>query len=214
MSVKVINNLMDAYDVYNKAFFDNKLTDCIITLGKKANAFGVYMPNRWIEKNPKKTINPLVENVDIAPEIRMVPTTFKNRTTKEILSTLAHEQVHHWRATLCEKPKRKRGHDKYWAQKMEEIGLMPYNIKNPEKKTGYQCSHNIIPGGLFDQITNELITNGLEIKYYFNDKSTKKYKPRIKKVKYICNDCETEIFGTMGLSIQCNECETNFEEAA
>jgi predicted SprT family Zn-dependent metalloprotease len=202
MSVQVINTLTDAYNKFNEKFFENKLTPCVITLGKRAGALGVYMPHKWTEK----------ETQDRVPEIRMVSKTFKDRSTEQILSTLLHEQTHHWRATICDKKKTIRHHDKHWASKMKELGLKPYNVKNPEKETGYACSHNIVEGGPFDKLCKEMIEQGAAIKYFSDESSVKSRGPRAKKSKYVCPICETVIKGAPGLNIHCNDCDVNFKE--
>ena len=203
MSIQVINTLTDVYNLFNVEFFDNKLTSCVITLGKKSKAYGVYMPNRWVDK---------YESLNKLPEIKLVSNTFKDRSTKEILSTLLHEQVHHWRSTLCDKKKTNRAHDKWWAKKMNEVGLKPYNVKDPLKETGTHCSHKIIEGGLFDIFVSNLIDNGIDIKYYFEEKPKRPYTFKRKKVTYTCS-CGNSIKSFAGLNIKCCDCDTNFVES-
>lgn len=216
MSLEVIKQLTEAYEVFNEKLFNKELPPCVVTLGKKAGALGVFMPSRWRMKSEFGTETDsklLVETAEDAPELRMVPSYFKSRSTKEILSTLLHEMVHWWRASLCEKKKTKRHHDKHWAAKMEELGLMPYNINNPEKKTGHKCSHTIMEGGIFNDVATSLIEKGLEIRYYFAERSSSTVRQYTKKIKYTCPVCESVVRGVPGLSIKCVECDQDFEEA-
>lgn len=197
MSVEIINTLTKVYDTFNQEMFDGKLPPCVITLGKKAKALGVYKPASFASKEEGQALV-------VIPEIMLIPSTFKERSTIEIFSTVLHEQAHHWRDKVSTEKQTKRHHDAVWAKKMVELGLKPYNIKNPAKMTGRNCTHTIIEGGVFETIAKRLIEEGNEIKY-FSLQKPKKTKKRVKTVKYVCPHCGIEARGIEGLNILCQE---------
>src|SRR5450756_2278696 len=78
-------------------------------------AFGFFSGERFVNTtNPK----------EITDEIALNPAHFATRKPDEVLATLAHEMVHLWQHHFGKQP-RKGYHDKQWAAKMFDIGLIP-----------------------------------------------------------------------------------------
>jgi hypothetical protein len=70
--------------------------------------------------------------------------------------------AHLWQED-CGHPSRIGYHNKEWAWKMEEIGLIPSHNGEPGgKKTGQNMMHYINPEGLFIKTFNRLTTETLE----------------------------------------------------
>jgi len=81
----------------------------------------------------------------------------------EVLQTLVHEMVHAWQFHFG-KPGRRGYHNKEWADKMEAIGLMPSSTGKPGgARTGEKMADYAIPGGLFMQATDKLLTQDFKI---------------------------------------------------
>jgi predicted SprT family Zn-dependent metalloprotease len=88
----------------------------LITIQRHKGSKGYFSPNKFAHR--RRT------------EIALNPVTFRERTDREIASTLAHEMVHLWQEQFG-KPSRNGYHNKQFANKMEEIGLKPSDTGKP-----------------------------------------------------------------------------------
>jgi predicted SprT family Zn-dependent metalloprotease len=66
--------------------FESALPNCLITFQRKRGARGYFCFSRFGERSGDKVID----------EISLNPATFKERTDREIISTLVHEMAHQW----------------------------------------------------------------------------------------------------------------------
>lgn len=149
------NELQIAYDFFNEKLFDNILPPCLITLQREKRTLGYYSWNRFV--------NAQGEQID---ELAMNPSYFGVRTISETLSTLCHEQVHTYQFHFGT-PSRNGYHNKEWANKMEEIGLMPSNTgRIGGKRTGQQMTHYIMSGGKFEKACKKLLTKKFKLSWY------------------------------------------------
>lgn len=147
--------LNQAFDFFNKKLFGGELPKCLITIQRKNNAFGFF--------SSKKFVNSSGEKID---EIAMNPSYFGVRPIAETLSTLVHEQCHQWQYCFGQ-PTRGRYHNKEWADKMEEIGLVPSSTGlKGGKRVGQQVSHYIKEGGAFEQACAELLSTEFTLSWY------------------------------------------------
>lgn len=137
-----------AYDHFNRQLFMNKLPKVIFTTQRSGlGIMGYFSWDRW------KSIDGSVVH-----EISINPTYIARSCLMEVLSTLAHEQAHCWQQCFG-KPGRGGYHNKEWAFKMAEIGLMPSNTSEPGGDiVGEQMSHYIIRNGPFFKAYQELIS--------------------------------------------------------
>lgn len=209
------SSLENLYYYYNLVIFDSCLPDCLVNLSRRANSHGFFAPERWKGNNTESVVH----------EISLNPDTM-SRPDKAWHSTLVHEMVHMWQQTHGTPPRRCY-HDKEWADKMEEIGLMPTSTGQPGgKRTGQRVTHYVIEGGPFDQafekITDEQLAS-LKLPYIPNvppvlpvdipgiegtggggsSISVKVSRSGVKSV-YTC-DC-AKVWGRPGLNIQCSSC--------
>ena len=140
-----------AYGYLDTHLFDGKLADCcLITLQRHNGTYGFFVGDRFGRTDGQRAgeiaINP--QHLDRRPE--------------HILSTLAHEMVHSWQHHFG-KPGRGGYHNKQWADKMEEIGLIPSDTgKAGGKRTGDRMSHYIKPGGRFASVVEQLLATGFD----------------------------------------------------
>jgi hypothetical protein len=159
MKVPIYEELQDAFDFYNKELFNTELSLCIIILSRKENSFGYFSPKMFVD--PENKIN--YKHV-----IAMNFEFFGIRELDFTLSTLVHEMAH---AYTFEKGVYGRGnyHNKWWAKKMWEIGLMPTDTgEEGGKETGQTVTHKIIRGGAFDKVTERLIAQGFKLPFVKN----------------------------------------------
>jgi len=186
--------LQDAYDHFNKEIFGNELPQCLITLSAEMRrAYGYYRHHPF--KGTKK-------KDQVVDEIALNPFTFAGRTDREIFSTLVHEMVHLWQHHFGEL-ETKTAHDKEWAAKMEEIGLMPSSTGAPGgKRTGRRVSHYIIEDGQFDLA---------EVKFLgvieWRGAPIEREKKGSKRTKYTCPMCDLNAYGKPGIYIKCGDCD-------
>lgn len=218
--------LDDLYKFYNESIFNGELAECIVNMSRHGGAYGFFAANRWRSNQADKGV---VHEISINPD-------YMNRTDKEWHSTLVHEMCHLWQEDHG-KPSRSGYHNKEWAKKMIEVGLMPSDTGEPEgKMTGQSVTHYVIEGGTFDRVFNTLKTEDLEalrLKYR-PTVAALSFKPGARseeegeegkegeggedqkkgrqgvKVKYTC-PCGNNVWGKPDLRLRCNECEGDFE---
>lgn len=224
VTVSQFQTLSDLFDFYNAEIFNNQLPDCLVNLSRHKGAHGFYAPECW--KSAEKEI---VHEISVNPDTMYRPDV-------QWHSTLVHEMVHHWQQVFGN-PSRTGYHNKEWANKMEQVGLMPSTTgKAGGKKTGQSVTHYVIEGGSFDRAFSMLsieAKKSLKLKYLPNlqltvtkglagaedEESTsgegegeEKVKKAGKKFKYSCS-CGNNVWGKSGLNINCQECESEFIQA-
>jgi hypothetical protein len=114
-TTQTYTSLTTAYDFFTRELFAGGLPPCLITMQRHKGAFGYFSGERFAS---------VVDPKEITDEIALNPFHFATRKSEEVLSTLAHEMVHLWQHHFGERP-RKGYHDRQWASKMREIGLIP-----------------------------------------------------------------------------------------
>src|SRR3989442_11707544 len=140
--------LTTAYDFFNRELFGSSLPPCLLTIQRHKGAFGFFSGERFANTtNPK----------EITDEIALNPVHFATRKPDEVLATLTHEMVHLWQHHYG-KPPRKGYHDRQWAAKMHEIGLIPSASGEPgAKETGQKMTHLIEENGRFANAVTKLL---------------------------------------------------------
>lgn len=146
--------LQHAYDSYNGELFDGALPSCMITFQRQKRTFGYFSKDRFGRLDGRKT-----------DEIALNPEYFAVVPMVEVLQTLVHEMAHLWQEHFG-KPSRSCYHNIQWADKMEDIGLMPSHNSQPGgKRIGQSMGDYMIAGGKFDQATKRLLASGFAISW-------------------------------------------------
>lgn len=193
------SEMQRAYDFFNKELFKGELPHCIITMVQGKKFKGYFCSERF------RSINK-----DTTSEIAMNPDYLISRPIEQSLSTLGHEMVHLWQYAFG-KPSKRAYHNIEWANKMEEIGLMPTDTGLPGgHKTGEKVTHFIIEGGDFEKAVKKLIGTGFKITWGSNPQPTVK-KNKSNRIKYVCPECEAAAWGKPDLMINCGVCELEME---
>lgn len=213
--------LNNAYKYFNSVLFQGELAGCILNFSRKKNTHGFMAPERWRR---------VEESNQYIHEISLTPTTLY-REAIEIFSTLVHEMTHLWQWDFGS-PSRNGYHNREWAAKMEEVGLIPSDTGKPGgKKTGQHMTHYIEEGGRYEQAFHNMpkefilpftTLEGDMMRSLLSGNpgtdpdgaSSKKAKLRTsgrKKTKYTCPGCKINIWGKPGLKIRCEECEESLE---
>lgn len=205
-----------AYGIFNARFFNGELPDLLITYQRKAGSCGYYSPGRFERRDGSGRV----------PELALNPAVFRHQSDMEILQTLGHEMCHHWQF-CCGNPSRTGYHNTEWANKMESIGLMPSDTGQPGgRKVGQRMADYVIPGGLFEQVCQNLLASGFRFNFQSiegpepapiptgtgeaegeeGSGQPKPSKPKAKsKIKYAC-PCGQNAWGKPGLVILCGKC--------
>jgi predicted SprT family Zn-dependent metalloprotease len=186
-----------AFDYFNSMLFQNTLPDALITMQRSNHTRGYFSSERFSHRR---------RGDEVVDEIAMNPRAFDGRTDGDIISTLVHEMTHLWQHHHG-KPGRGRYHNKQWAAKMIEIGLMPSHSGKPGgKQTGQQMTHYIVEGGSYDTHWKTLAASGFKLDY--QDRFAMQPTDRNKfKVRYTCPSCSIHVWGRPDLRIACCDCE-------
>jgi SprT-like family len=189
--------LTEAYDFFNESLFASRLPRCLITMQRKQGSYGYFAGGRFGTR----------DGAEITDEIALNPAHFRERTTEESLSTLAHEMCHLEQHHFG-KPSRTGYHNKEWARMMKAVGLHPSNTgKEGGKETGQRVTHYIAPGGPFDRACSELVKQGYAVRYIdlWGDPDKRK-KKAASKTKYTCPDCGLNAWGKPDIYLVCGDC--------
>ena len=214
LTEKAYRDLIDAMGFFNERLFGGQLSDCILSFGRLSHVLGYFCPDRFENQDG-----------DLAHEISLNPAYLKTQGDREALSTLVHEMVHLWRhdhgPLNARGGKGARGyHDKVWAAKMIEVGLMPKSLSEPGKMTGYRVSHQIIAGGQFDLDCSELLAGGFRINWHDRpllpqpedapeageEPAPAKPKKKKDRVKFTCGECGLNAWAKPSAQLVCGPC--------
>jgi predicted SprT family Zn-dependent metalloprotease len=141
-----------AYAHFNKTLFGGMLPYSLIVLQRQPKMMGYVSHSRWINASKETT-----------DELAINPEYFLGFPLIEIMQTLVHEQCHIWQNHFGN-PGRRGYHNKEWADKMQDVGLMPSHTGAPGgNKTGEKMNDYVILGGRFQQEFEALITSGFQL---------------------------------------------------
>ena len=213
---KQFTAINEAYKYFNKTLFKNRLPGCILNFSRLKSSHGFMAPERW------KHIGDKTFGIH---EISLTPTTLY-RTPIEIFSTLVHEMAHLWQWEFGE-PSRSGYHNKEWAAKMKEIGLIPsHNGKPGGDQTGQSMTHYLDPDGRYKAVFMKMpkkyilpftsldaeimksLIEGKSNKPEADDEEKRQTKlnrlrpPSPNKTKYSCPGCQVNVWGRPGLRMQ------------
>jgi predicted SprT family Zn-dependent metalloprotease len=206
------NTLEDLFTYYNAALFESQLPYCLINLSRHRYAMGYFISENWKSNDGQPN-----------HEISINPDTM-HRGDEDWHSTLVHEMCHLWQAEFG-KPSDYNYHNKQWANKMFEIGLMPSKTGEPGGAiTGRGMSHYILNTGLFIRAFQAINLNDLKNLRLPFTTNVAKLQPSAEdqteveslsksgvKIKYSCN-CGTNVWGKSGLQLRCLTCNSNYTE--
>lgn len=144
------------------------------------------------------------DETQIIDEIALNPKHFKERTTKESLSTLVHQMVHQ-RQYISGIPSPNGYHNKQRASMMKGVGLYPSSTgEQGGRETGRHVSHYIVPGGPFDLVCDYLLRTGYELVYVERGGDEKQRKAKTaSKTKYACLSCNLNAWAKPDVLIDC-----------
>jgi predicted SprT family Zn-dependent metalloprotease len=202
-TTQTYTSLSTAYDYFNRELFRGSLPPCLITMQRHKGAYGYFSSERFAS---------IADPKEVTDEIALNPVHFATQKPAEVLSTLAHEMAHLWQHHYG-KPPRKGYHDKQWAAKMHEIGLLPTATgERGAKETGQKMSHCIEENGVFARAVTKLLGEHPAILYSDrseNDAARKK--KAASKTKYTCPSCGLHAWAKPEAPLVCGDCQASMQ---
>ena len=185
----------EAFAHFNETLFAGALPDVLVTMQRRPRSRGYFAASRFAHRR----------GTEIVDEVALNPAAMQDRSDEEIASTLVHEMVHVWQEHFG-KPGRGTYHNKQWAAKMEEVGLIPSHTGEPGgKRTGQRVTHYIQEGGPFQQQWKTLAECGFAFDYQdrlINGPAA----IRKLKVGYACPTCSIHVWGKPDIRFICEDC--------
>lgn len=168
-SEELYQTLDSAYRYFNQALFEDQLPEIMFTVQRQKGVMGYFAPERWAEKGGRR-----------CHEIAINPSYIAQSRLIEIMQTLVHEMVHCWQYSFGT-PGRGHYHNKEWALKMIEIGLMPSDTGEPGGKiVGQFMSDYIIKDQKFHRACLSLFgEHGFELKWADRKALPRVFEPQI-----------------------------------
>ncbi len=194
------NVLQRAYDCFNARLFDSELPDALITLNRKRGARGYFWANRFVARGTETSLHEISLNPDCMTE---------DDTAERVLSTLVHEMTHLWQEEHGKKKPRKAYHNREWADKMEEVGLMPSTTgQEGAPRTGQSCTHYVIDEGPFYWACADFLMcyDALLISSIPQLVLPKSAENK-NKVPYVCETCGQKAWAKPDARLMCGVCE-------
>lgn len=189
-------------EYFNDRLFGGKLPPVLLNFGRRSRRTrGFFAPDRW-QKGGETT-----------HEISLNPQLLAERSAQEIAATLVHELCHLWQQVLGT-PSRSGYHNREWAAKMEQVGLMPTQTGEAGgKRTGQQMSHMVLPGGPFARAF-QAMPAAYCLPWTSGALAARSRPRRSSKIRYTCPGCRTHVWGKPGLALHCPACDLGFVTAA
>lgn len=212
--------LQSAFDYFNETLFYNQLSPCMLRLGHHHRSrLASAASCQWgFTHNGDKDIHEI-----------SLHKAFFSYEPKFALSILVHEMVHVWQFEYGT-PSNWGYHNKEWAFKMKEIGLVPSNTgRVGGKQIGEKMSHYLENTGRFEQAFNNLpetcllpftafkkeqslLKEGASGETLVNTKK-ESYNPAKRnrnKIIYVCTECSTKLYSNKEINVRCENCNVLF----
>lgn len=154
-TIDAYSEINAAFDHFNKHLFGGELPKCLITFQREKNTMGYLSSKRFTNKSGEK--------ID---ELAMNPAYFGIIPIQETMKVLVHEMTHLWQVSFG-KASRSGYHNSEYAQKLEDIGLMPSDNGRPGgKRVGQRMSEYVIENGPFQKACNDLLSTEFSLSWY------------------------------------------------
>ena len=198
-TVETYTALERAFDHFNKALFENRLSPVMFTLTRKRGAHGYF----WAEQFANKD-----EALGRTHEIALNPQTM-DRSIEAVLSTLVHEMTH-LEQEQYGTPGKNGHHNMEWAGLMMRVGLTPTDTGvEGGKMTGRKVTHTIDEGGPFQVAMADLMP--FDIPYFTRPQAKGEKKKDLSKVKHTCPSCDFKAWAKAGANLMCGDCNEHME---
>ena len=181
-----------AFDYFNQALFESQLPDCMLSFSRRrSSSHTLFTAEQWREKAGSA-----------APEISLNVKQLSEDVPIEAMATLVRQMVHLWQERNGN-PSSTGYYNREWAEKMENVGLIPTATGVPGgKRTGKGIHHFIEPNGRFERafrkMSSECFWPFLPAVF-----AGQKRRGGSDKVSYKCIGCGAKAWGKGGLEMVC-----------
>ena len=191
------------FDYFNDRLFGGTLPPVLLNFSRLNRTYGFFAPERWAGQGKER-----------AHEISLNPQHLKTRKPEEVASTLVHEMVHLWQHEQGQ-PSRSGYHNREWADKMLEVGLIPSDTGQPGgKQTGAHMTHYIDPKGEFSRAWSSM-PGDLWLPWAGIPEGERRRTPRTpSKFAYQCPKGHGKVWGKPGLDLNCGVCGRRYASEA
>jgi len=189
------NALSAAFDYFNRELFNSELdsSKVVLNASRRSRAVGFYWPGRWKSEGIESSLD----------EISLNPDHMSGKTPRRIFSTLVHEMAHMWQEHFGS-PSKKGYHNKEWANKMEEVGLMPsVDGSKGGKRTGPRVTHYVVEGGVYDEAFKKMPKS---FQLPFTGLRNDGPKAKLGYYKFACSGCRHVVRAKSSTRVACVPC--------
>ena len=202
-------NLDAAFQFFNDKLFADELPGVLVTIHNHPRAKGFFRRGAFSQRGNSSVTT---------DEICLCPDANTGRSDLDILSTLVHEMVHLWQYHLGDAPRRCY-HDREFASKMEEVGLMPSDTGMVGgRRTGQSMTHYVIEGGAFEVACCELLAGGWKLQWEEASVlsfdltggiggATNSGKAKPTRRKFVCSKCGMAAQAKLSAKLKCGQCD-------
>jgi hypothetical protein len=184
------------FDHFNQSLFAGCLPDCMLSYSRRrSNSHTLFTSGQWQEEAGST-------KAEISLNLRQL----HEDEPIDAMASLVRQMVHLWQEKYGH-PSRKGYYNVQWAEKMEEIGLIPSENGEPGgKQTGQTIKHYIEENGLFEQTFLKMPQE-----YLWPFRPTVQggdvYNGERNKTMYCCAGCGAKVWGKpdLGLICECGE---------
>lgn len=156
---ELYSELQKAAEVFNEDLFNGELSLFVLTLQRGKSTAGYFSPDQWSGTHG-----------ELASEIAINPCYLAKHSLLVLFQTLVHELCHLWQHQYGRHKPRPGYHNQEWAEKMEQLGLIPSSTgQMGGKRVGQRMSDYPDPNGKFLQISRLLVHSGFGLKWVDRD---------------------------------------------
>jgi predicted SprT family Zn-dependent metalloprotease len=156
---ELYSQLQRAAKVFNAELFDGELPNFIFTLQRGKNSAGYFSPDQWSGTHG-----------ELASEIAINPSYLANHSLLVLFQTIVHELCHLWQHQYGRSKPRMGYHNQEWAEKMEQIGLMPSSTGEAGgRRVGQKMADYPSVNGRFMNVSRMLAGSGFGLDWVDRD---------------------------------------------
>ncbi|PSM31182.1 hypothetical protein BVG81_006700 [Haliangium sp. UPWRP_2] len=188
------------FDHFNRMLFDGSLPSVLLTFSSR-DTQGYFKPQKWEDGRGH------------THEIGMNPHQLRHRPRWAIAAALVHDMCHLWQE-LHGHPSRVGYHNREWAERMCQLGLIPTDSGQPGgRQTGQRMEQIIDPDGAFQRALQS-VPSAHWLPWQRVGWAVHGVPPFNRKSKYSCPNAHGNVWGRPNLWLFCGHCNAEFEEHA
>jgi predicted SprT family Zn-dependent metalloprotease len=153
------SQLQRAAEVFNAELFNGELPNFVFTLQRGKSSVGYFSPDQWSNAQGS-----------LASEVAINPCYLASNSLLQLFQTIVHELCHLWQHEFGRNKPRRGYHNQEWAEKMEQIGLIPSSTGNVGgNRVGQKMSDYPSQDGRFMKVSRTLVESGFGLDWVDRD---------------------------------------------